>query len=385
MKFPKTNAISKGLGNALETISEVGSLPLIRGQWFFVDPTGGASTSDGRTIDSAVDAMKSAYDKAGDGDGIVLLSYGATSAATTSYLTQKLAWTKNGITVVGIGAPIGMFGRARVANKTITTTASLTAVANTSISRATGSFVADGWVAGMKFITNVDSAAITVVSVSALVITVTGTLTVGAHTSMTSIMTDLIEVSGSNNRFYNVNFWNGGTNALEIGGAIVSGHRNYFSKCHFVGGAGATAAATHYSLKWDACQENVFDDCTMGTDTVDRGDNADVELWISGACARNRMNKPEFLSYVSAGTAHGAVKLDGTSGGRGTIFVDPIFNSLTSVTTPAAIFLTNGSNDKIGLVNPSIFNFTAVGATGLVYSTGVTPTASGAGGIATHN
>ncbi|MCG7853391.1 MAG: hypothetical protein MIO92_12795, partial [Methanosarcinaceae archaeon] len=82
MKFESSSAISKGLGNALETVAEVGSLPAIRGQWYFVDPTSGADTSDGRTIDTAVANLSVAYTKASDGDGIALLSYGATSAAT---------------------------------------------------------------------------------------------------------------------------------------------------------------------------------------------------------------------------------------------------------------------------------------------------------------
>lgn len=383
-KIVKSGSISKGLANALEVISEVGSLPFIRGQWYYVDPTSGANTSDGRTVDTALADIAEAYDRAGDGDGIALLSYGATSAATTSYLYQELAWSKNGITVFGVAAPIGMFGRARVANKTLTTTATLTAVANTSISRATGSFITDGWVAGMKFITNVDSAAITVDTVAALTITVTGTLTVGAHTSMTSIDVNAITISGDNNRFYNVDIYNGGTNALEIGGTVVSGHRNYFQDCHFVGGAGATAAATHYSLKLSAAQENKFVNCIIGTDTVDRGNNADMDLWIYGACARNRFKGCEFLSYVSAGTAHGAVKLDTTTGGRGTVFDNCLFNSITSVTTPAAVFIQNGANDRVLVRGGSdLVRFTAWGLSTVVYVTSATAAASAGGGIAT--
>jgi hypothetical protein len=381
MKFESSSAISKGLGNALEIVSEVGSLPLIRGQWYYVDPTSGADTSDGRTIDTSVAGLAAAYARAVDGDGIALISYGATSAATSSYLTQELAWSKNGITVVGIAAPVAMFGRARVANKTITTTATLTAVADTSISRASGSFVTDGWVAGMKFITNVDSAAITVVTVSALVITVTGTLTVGAHTSMTSVNVNLLTLSGSNNRFFGVHFYNGGTNALELGGIIVTGNRNYFGKCHIAGGVGSATAAGKFSLKIDAGEENTFEDCVLGSDSFAQGDNAATEILLNGVLKRNRFKGCEVIGYVSAGTAHGAVKSVGTSGGSPTVFKSCLFNYALSVTTPAAAHLVSGSTDKIIFMDCAAVKVTAWGTQ--VYNNTIAPTAAAAGGLST--
>lgn len=381
MKFEGSSAISKGLGNALEVISEVGSLPLIRGQWFYVDPTSGSDNSDGRTIDTAVANIVAAYDKAADGDGIALLSYGATSAATTSYLKQELLWTKNGITVVGVAAPVSMFCRARVANKTITTTATLTAVANTSIARATGSFITDGWVAGMKFITNVDAAAITVVSVAALTITVTGTLTVGAHTSMTSLNVNLITLSGSNNRFFNVHFFNGGTNALELGGIVITGLRNAFVGCHIAGGVGSATAVGKSSIYIDAAEENTFRNCTIGSNSFAQGDNAAAEIVLNGVVKRNRFYDCEILAMVSAGTAHGAVKSVGTSGGTATAFKGCLFNYGLSTTTPAAAHLSSGSVDKIILQDCMAVKVTAWGSN--VYANMVAPAATAGGGLAT--
>lgn len=381
MKFQSSSAISKGLGNALEIVSEVGSLPLIRGQWFYVDPTSGANTSDGRTIDTALADIAEAYDRVSDGDGIALLSYGATSAATTSYLYQELAWAKNGITVFGVEAPVGMFGRARVASKTLTTTDTLTAVANTSISRASGSFITDGWVAGMKFITNVDSAAITVSTVSALTITVSGTLTAGAHTSMTSVNVNAMTVSGSNNRFFNVHVYNGGTNALEIGGTVVSGNRNYFQNCHFVGGAGAATTANNYSLKIDAGEENYFVNCAVGSNTFAQGNNAAGDIVLNGAVKRNHFIDCEVLAMVSAGTAHGAIKSITTTGGTGTVFKNCLFNYGLSTTTPAALHIVSGAVDNVILMNCALVKVTGVGT--YVYSNAVAPAASAAGGIAT--
>jgi hypothetical protein len=380
MKFEGSSAISKGLGNALETISEVGSLPLIRGQWFFVDPTSGSNGSDGRTIDTAFADLYYAEDKIADGDGVVLLSYGATSAATTSYNKQLLTWDKNGITVVGVAAPVAMGGRARVANKTITTTATLTAVADTSISRAAGSFITDGWVAGMKFISNVNAAAVTVSTVSALIMTVSGTLTVGEHTSITSVMPTLITISGANNRFYNVHFYNGGTNALEIGGVIVSGERNYFERCHIVGGAGAATSASNNSLTLTG-SECTFRECTIGSNTFAQGNNASAEIILSGAIKRNKFIGCEIVGMVSTGTAHGAVKSVSTSGGAGTVFKNCLFNYSLSATTPAAAHLISGSNDEIILMNCAAAQVTAWGTS--VYANMPSPTATAGGGLMT--
>jgi hypothetical protein len=382
MKFEGSSAISKGLGNALETISEVGSLPLIRGQWYFVDPTSGADGSDGRTIDTAVAGLAAAYAKALDGDGIALLSYGATSAATSSYLTQELAWAKNGITVVGIAAPVAMFGRARVANKTIVSTVAMTAVADTSLTRATGSFLSDGWVVGMKFITNVNATPLTVSAVTATVITIaSGTLTVGAHTAVTSVNVNLITLSGSNNRFYNVNFYNGGTNAVELGGLVITGNRNYFGGCHIVGGAGSATSAGKFSVEIDAGEENTFENCAIGSNSFAQGDNAAVELILNGVVKRNYFKGCIFTAMVSAGTAHGAVKSVGTSGGVGTTFWNCLFDYSLSTTTPAAAHLVSGSVDKIILKDCATVKVTAWGT--YVYANMIAPTASAGGGLST--
>jgi hypothetical protein len=386
MKFESSSAISKGLGNALETIAEVGSLPFIRGTWFFVDPEKGADTSDGRTVDTALASFEEAEDRCTTkvGDGICIMSYGNTSADTTSYLTQMMAFDKDSITIFGACAPTRMGQRARIANKEVTKTVAMTAVADTSLTRATGSFISEGFVAGMKIVTDVNTAGgITIDTVSALVLTVTGTLTVGAHASVTSYNADLITVSGNDNRFYNLLFWNGGDDAAEIGGMIVTGLRNYFENCQIVGGAGSAVAATKYSLKLTAAEENTFVNCTIGSDTFDHGNNADVELIIGGVCKRNRFIGCEFLAMVWSGTAHGNVKSVSTTGGRPTVFKDCMFNNIFANTgiKIAAVHLESGNNDWVCFFNCGAFNATSWG-TGLAANM-PEATASAAGGLAT--
>lgn len=93
-------------------------LPLILGDWFFVCPGLGASTNTGLTIAEALDSIETAYDKVSNGDGICLLSYGTTTAHTTSYLVAAIDWSKSNITVVGIAAPTRYAGRARISQLT---------------------------------------------------------------------------------------------------------------------------------------------------------------------------------------------------------------------------------------------------------------------------
>jgi hypothetical protein len=379
--FNKYPGIQPAVREALNGVFEDGGLPIIKGNWYFVDPKNG-SASAGGDADSPVASIETAYGLCldGAGDGIVLLSGGTTSAHTTSYLYQPLTWSKSAITVVGAAAPTAMGGRARVANKTLVSTVALVAVADTSITRATGSFITDGWVAGMKFITNVDAAAITVVTVTALTITVTGTLTVGAHTSMTSVNASLIDVSGSNNSFVNVHFFNGGTNALEVGGVIVSGERNYFGGCHIIGGAGAATSASNNSLTVTG-SECTFRECTLGSNTYAQGDNAAAEIVLSGTVKRNKFIDCEIVGMVSAGTAHGAVKSVSTSGGAGTVFKNCLFNYALSGTDPAAAHLVSGACDEIILFNCASCQVTAWG--GSVYANMIAPTAAAGGGLMT--
>ena len=374
---------------------ELGPLPFIRGTWYFVDPTSGGNGRAGKSIADAVADLPTAYARASDGDGIALLSYGATSAATTSYLTKTLAWAKNGITVVGVAAPVGMFGRARVANKTITTGAltTISFTADHTISDSAGGFLAAGFAAGQTISVSANSGtnsgAFTIETVTATTITTTAASThvstedaaTAGSTTIVSYNADLLLLSGANNRFINVHFWNGGANALEVGGLNITGVRNYFQNCHIVGGAGAATAATHYSLKLDAAEENTFVDCAFGSDSFAQGDNAAAEIVLNGVLKRNRFKGCEILGMVSAGTAHGAVKSVGTSGGAPTAFKSCLFNYGLSTTTLAAAHLVSGSVDKVILQDCAAVKVTAWGT--YVYANMVAPAASAGGGLAT--
>jgi hypothetical protein len=322
MSKTKTDGYGNYVGSAQDLDLALGALPFIRGTWYFVDPLTGLAANDGLSPGSAKKALKDAYDlcTSGAGDGILVISAGTSAAETTTFVAAAFDWSKHGITVIGIASGAGMFGRARVAN-----------------------------------------------------------------VSATQNLAYLISVTGNNNHFENLLFINEGTNAAAIGCLkIVGGARNKFKNCHIAGAVGAASIATKYALTDSAGEENEFEKCTFGTDSFSHGNHADAELILSGACARERFIDCEFLSYVSAGTAHAGVALVNTSGGRGSVFKDCLFNSITSLTTPAAVFIQTGSNDKVLVTGKSaLVNFTAWGLAGVVYTTMPTATASAGGGIAT--
>jgi len=221
-------------------------LPYIRGRWFFVDPQSGISTADGRD-ESPMDNIVTAYDACKTGRGDGICLL--SSGVTTAYCTSYL-------------------------------TAAL------------------DWA---KW-------GITVFGVCAP--TLYGQRARVANKSTALNLAYMIDVQGSNNAFYNMSIYNGGTTG--IGGVKVTGQRNYFGNVNMMGGMGMTVPTiADYSLRLSGGDENTFVDCVLGNDTFDKGDLAAAELIVDGGCMRNRFIGCEFNSWRSAGTTAGMVLLNG--------------------------------------------------------------------------
>jgi hypothetical protein len=322
-------------------------LPAIRGTWFFVDPLAGSNSNDGLTPYTAVADLQTAYGKCTTnvGDGIAVLSADATTSAnTTSHQVKSLAWSKNSITVFGVCAPTTTFQRARIANKTVTSspTASYCTFPSTStiVRQDSGSFLTDGWIAGAKgkcacsggTANSNDGVTFIVDTVTATTITATTaafTIQTAAQ-SVTNVfhsyIPNLVDISGSNNSFYNLLMVHEGTDILELNALKVSGNRNYFQNVHAgVGVADANTTIT-YSLLLSACQENTLRGCTFGLDTVDRGGVATYDILLSGAVARNKFFDCETIRQSTTGTGCLAVYASTTTGGRPTLFKNCVFS-----------------------------------------------------------
>jgi hypothetical protein len=272
--------------------SMAGGLPFIAGKWFFVDPKNGSASNDGLTPQTAVDSIVTAYGLCTDGagDGIVHISQGTTTADTTSYLHAALAWTKSGITVYGVCAPTRFAQRARIANHS----------------------------------THADLA-------------------------------NLITISGNNNAFYNLSFYNGGTTG--VGCVKVQGNRNYFEDVHFMGGMGMTTPTiADYDLTLDNATENTFVKCVFGSDTFDKSDIAGTEVIVSGTAAaggsmRNRFYDCEFISFRSAGTTAGMIKIASVDAlNRTLLFDNCFFHMYRDGNATAEVAIVIGSTPSNGFI-----------------------------------
>jgi len=398
--FKKYSGIQPAVKSALNWVYENGSLPNIKGQWFYVDPDNGASTSGG-SADAPVASIETAYGlcTSGAGDGIVLLSGGTSSSATTSYLDTEITWSKHGITVIGICAPTRMSMRARVANKTRTTGA-ITTIAFPTTSTITDSasgFVTAGFGAGQKIYidtnSNTNDKAAVILSVTAGTITLTtaavsveDAATAGS-TTIVSYVTNLVTVSGDNNAFYNIHFGNFGANVLELGCVEVSGNRNYFGNCHLIGAGNIVPAADAgaYDLKLNGSSATTFEGCTFGSDTILHA-AANAAILYDGTVGTSRFYDCDIYSY-SKTAGHGAIKSADTTSVQGVeIFsrcriINWNENGIADLT--AAVIGTTPDSGHLLFDSCVFFGYTAVGSTGFIYVGNAAAVASGAGGIST--
>lgn len=317
---------------AITELRTVGGLPFIRGTWYYVDPTSGSATAGGRTLTSAVNNISVAYTKcvSGAGDGIAIISRGTTSAATTSYLSATIIWSKHGITVFGICSGSMYNQRARISNK---------------------SFTAGDAVA-------------------------------------THALPMLIDVTGNNNSFYNISIVNYGDSVVAIGALRVTGERNYFNNVHIMGHGNTTpaTATTAYDLYLSG-SENTFDRCTFGTNSVLRA-AANANIVLDGPVGQCFFNDCHIMSY-SATSGHGAIKtFDSTAITGWIVFRNCTFVNFRESKGAALTSLVIGSNqNNIGILihNCSMVGWSAWNGNAgddYVFVGSSAVTATGAGGIA---
>src|SRR3990167_774984 len=136
----------------------------------------------------------------------------------------------------------------------------------------------------------------------------------------------VITFSGTGCIVSNIQIFNGKDADSSSGAVIVSGARNAFINVFFAGMGHATPAARtdSYSLKVTGA-ENLFADCTIGLDTIDRS-AANYELWLSTGSVSNTFKRCHILSQSDTNT-RGAVLIDGMD--RWVIFDDCLFENFS--------------------------------------------------------
>lgn len=155
-------------------------------------------------------------------------------------------------------------------------------------------------------------------------------------------VTPAFKVSASGCVFANFQNFTGG-NAGNLVGTEVTGNHNTFYNIHFAGMGTTTIAglANATSLKINGGSENVFRDCIIGLDTIERDGDSKGELWFDGGASRMWFEDCLITTYLSADNQSVTIE-DGTAIDRTIVFKNCAFfakstNKATAQTTVFSI------------------------------------------------
>lgn len=200
-----------------------------------------------------------------------------------------------------------------------------------------------------------------------------------AQLSTATGVAPLMTWSASNSSMRNVHLFHGVNDATSKGCFNVTGDRNYFYRCHFAGIGHATMdTANNYSLQVSG-DENLFEECIIGLDTIARGTAANSEIAFTGQATRVIFRNCIIPTFAEAAT-HQFILAGAASIDRWIIFENCTFvNAIksTAITMTEAFDLDAATGGMIILKN-----CTLVGATdweanvesATVYIDGAAPT-----------
>lgn len=249
--------------------------PIAFGKRFFVRPATGSDSNRGRKPTQALASLSQAQSlaTASAGDVVYFISEGNSATNSSWRPTSAFTWSKDHTHLIGATAPIMFSQRARISTSTVS-------------------------------------------------------------------LTPMVTISANGCIWKNIQLFHGVTaDQLGLICCSVTGDRNYFENVHFAGGGISTIAddAGMRSLKLSGASENVFNNCVIGLDTVDRATTANAELEFdngsqSDGCARNVFDRCVLTTYGSG--AHAMVIVDADGIDRYALFRDCTFiNAIQSGTT----------------------------------------------------
>lgn len=185
-----------------------------------------------------------------------------------------------------------------------------------------------------------------------------------AQLSTATNVDDLFTLSGNNCLISNIHVFHGVNDATSKGAVHVSGDRNHIVNCHFAGiGHDTMDTADNYSLKVSG-SENLFENCTIGLDTIARGTAANYELTFTGGAARNTFRNCIIITYAEANT-HQFLYVAANGMDRWNLFQNCIFINMptgdASGTTMTEAFDVTGGGSPDGII--ILDGCTLVGAT----------------------
>jgi hypothetical protein len=184
-----------------------------------------------------------------------------------------------------------------------------------------------------------------------------------APTASTTAFANFLTISGSGNLVSGVELYHGFTAGVAASICLaVSGNYNRFYRCH-IAGMGSTDAAdaqssTSRSLKITG-DENLFEECIIGLDTIARNaGNASIELAKNATsglgAARNIFKKCIFPFYATATTPLLLKTALAGAIDRYTIFEDCIFWNMGTSTMAGLCTMAASAGGKVVFIRPSI-------------------------------
>lgn len=155
-----------------------------------------------------------------------------------------------------------------------------------------------------------------------------------AQTSTATAVSPLVTFSGNNCYMSGIHVFQGVNDADSKVAVSVTGDRNHFYRCHFAGIGNDTqdvAGAASLSVQGE---ENLFEECVIGLDTVGRGTAANSEIRFDGGPAtRNVFRRCIIPTFADANT-HQFIVTTATGMDRFQIFEDCLFyNAVDSAAT----------------------------------------------------
>ena len=130
----------------------------------------------------------------------------------------------------------------------------------------------------------------------------------------------LLNITATGCRFRDFYIFQGVDDATSLINVAVTGGRNHFKNVHFAGGGHATQAINGgASLKLDGAEENLFEDCTIGVDTIAAATGM-AGVLFDGEAHRNVFRNCRLTLYAGHADAYFCEVVDATGIDRYTIF-----------------------------------------------------------------
>ncbi len=138
---------------------------------------------------------------------------------------------------------------------------------------------------------------------------------------------NLFTLSANGCLIQNIHMFSGVAGTNPTGCMALTGERNRIQNCHLAGiGNDANDIADAYSVFLNGGGENIFEDCTIGLDTIARGTAANSGLRVDGGATRNEFRNCRFIAQLEHATNHVHVKLeDATAIDRYLLFRECLF------------------------------------------------------------